>query len=77
MALSQTQTQFMKFKPPPGVFNPNTTQPSFFGKMFGPGVMPQNEGILVFKGKKKKIIKKKINTDPAYLSNPDLEIVPT
>jgi hypothetical protein len=51
------------------MFNPNYTQPSLFGKTFGGG-FPPNEALNLIKGKKKKIFKKKINTEPAVMSQP-------
>jgi hypothetical protein len=49
------------------MFNPNPTQPSLFGKTFGGGFLP-SEALHIMKAKKKKMIKKKINTEPAAMS---------
>jgi hypothetical protein len=49
------------------MFNPNSTQPAFFGKTFGGG-FPPSEALNILKGKKKKMIKKKIHMEPAAMS---------
>jgi hypothetical protein len=49
------------------MFNPNPTQPSLFGKTFGGGFLP-SEALHIMKAKKKKMIKKKINSEPAATS---------
>jgi hypothetical protein len=51
------------------MFNPNYTQPALFGKTFGGGFAP-SEALNVIKGKKKKLIKKKVNSEPAAMPHP-------
>ena len=49
------------------MYNPNSTQSALFGKTFGGGFHP-NEAVNLLKTKKKKMIKKKISTEPAVIS---------